>query len=373
VNAHDNLERQLRASVAQASSPGASSRLHLRAWSRGLSALLLTGSIAVAAGVGILAIESLGHGRRASQQAVPSTGEHRHARLGKPPKDPGPIPRNVQDGAVAAAWNTAWAKDPACSPPPPRRRAGVTNARPNQAMLSIIPALRRSARPADRLPASSYVNGRLAPFEFNGGEVFIRYIRRARTIDGTTFYLVPVADLGRRPLSLAAAEHCYRLTVDALQAELPNVLAAKRAATRRYGDAEFALGRYNLEINTVHQGLFLVTARATGGGGADGGQSPSTIQRTGMLGGFGGGKPPTPTVMDGIVPAGVATVTLHFPPTRFHGHALATLNASGPVINNVFVIPVPTLFKRGGWPTTETWRSASGKIIKVVNERPFHP
>jgi hypothetical protein len=372
VNAHDNLERQLRSTVAQAFSPGASSRLHRRPWSRGLSVLLLTGSIAVAVGIGILAVESLRHGGEASQ-TVPSTGQHRHYQPGKPPKDPGPIPRNVQDGAVAAAWNTAWAKDPICSPPRPRRRASVTRARPSQAMLSIIPALRRSASSADRLLTSSLVSGRLSPVDFRGGDVFIRYIRRVRTIDGITFYLVPAADLGRRPLSPAAAEHCYRLTVAALQAELPNVPAAKRAATRRYGDAEFGLGRYNLETSTLHEGVFLVTARATGAGAAEGGLSPATIRRTGMLGGFGGGKPPTPTVMDGIVPAGVATVTLHFPPTRFHGHSLPSLNATGPVINNVFAIPVPTLFKRGGWPTTETWRSASGKIIKVVNERPFHP
>jgi hypothetical protein len=39
----------------------------------------------------------------------------------------------------------------------------------------------------------------------------------------------------------------------------------------------------------------------------------------------------------------------------------------------VFVIPIPTLFERGGWPATAIWRSASGKVIKTVDERPFHP
>ncbi len=31
------------------------------------------------------------------------------------------------------------------------------------------------------------------------------------------------------------------------------------------------------------------------------------------------------------------------------------------------------MFKRGGWPTAAVWRSASGKVIKTVDERPFHP
>ena len=143
--------------------------------------------------------------------------------------------------------------------------------------------------------------------------MYSRYIRRVRVIDGIAYYLVPVANLGRPPLSHAAADRCYRLTDAALRAELRRVPAAKRAATLRYGDAAFALGRYNLQTSTIHEGLFLFTSRANGSGGADGGQDPSTIQRSGMLGGGGGGTPPSPTVMDGIVPQGVATVTLQFP------------------------------------------------------------
>jgi hypothetical protein len=104
-----------------------------------------------------------------------------------------------------------------------------------------------------------------------------------------------------------------RLTVAALRAELPTIPPAERVPTLRYGDAEFAVGRYNLETSSVHEGAFLFTERATGGGSADGGQSPATIRQTGILGGGGGGKPPSPIVMDGIVPSNVATVTLQFP------------------------------------------------------------
>jgi hypothetical protein len=185
------------------------------------------------------------------------------------------------------------------------------------------------------------------------------------------------------------ANHCYQLTAGALRAELSTVPLAERAATRRYGDARFAVGRYNLETSSVHEGVLLLatsghsehcrTSRAvkacvsTGGGGAGGVQSLASIQQGGPLGGGGGGTPATPILMDGIVPAGVATVTLHFPPVQHGSRRLPALNATGAVHNNVFVITIPTLFQRGGWPTSATWRSSSGTVTKTVNEAPFHP
>jgi hypothetical protein len=62
--------------------------------------------------------------------------------------------------------------------------------------------------------------------------VYIRYVRRVRVAEGRTFYLIPVANLGRPPLSAATANRCYRLEVAALQAALPSVARAKRANWR---------------------------------------------------------------------------------------------------------------------------------------------
>jgi hypothetical protein len=248
----------------------------------------------------------------------------------------------------------------------------VSYGTPSAEMLSTLPVLSHPATSADRLPASLYRGGRLGPW-FQGAQIYVRYVRRVRVAEGRTFYLVPATKLGWPPLTPAAANRCYRLEVAALQAELPTVPRAKRAATRRYGDAEFALGRYNLETSTVHEGVFLFAENVNGGGGGDGVQSLESIQRGEPLGGGGGGKPPTPIVMDGIVPSGVATVTLHFPAIHHGSRRLPALNATGNVADNVFVIPIPTLFQRGGWPTTAIWRSAAGKLIKSINEVPFHP
>ena len=49
---------------------------------------------------------------------------------------------------------------------------------------------------------------------------------------------------------------------------------------------------------------------------------------------------------------------------------LPPLNATGDVIDNVFVISDPNPLPAGRWPTTAIWRSASGTIIKTVNEVP---
>jgi hypothetical protein len=373
MRAHDRLEHQLRTSVAQNADRRPALRLRRRSWSRGLSALLAAIGTVAAVGVAVFALVALHHGRPPSSQPTPPATTQHGSRFGPPPRDPGPIPRNVDDAAVAAAWNTAWSKDPTCRPVPgPARGAGLNYGRPSAAMLSTLPVLSRPATSVDRLPASLYVGGRLGPW-LQGGQIYVHYVRRVRVVDGSTYYLVPATKLGHPPLSPTAANRCYRLTVAALQAELPKVPAAERAATRGYGDAEFAVGRCNLETSSVHEGVFLFAEHANGGGGGGGSQSLSSIREGGPLGGGGGGKPPTPIVMDGIVPAGVATVTLQFPASRYGSHRLPPLSATGEVVNNVFVISIPTLFQRGAWPTTAIWRSASGTVIKTIHERPFHP
>jgi hypothetical protein len=373
MSAHDELERQLRASVAQAASRVPALRLRARLWSRGPSALIVAASTAVALGVALVALVAFHHGRPPSSQPAAPAVTHDRSRFGPRPRDPGPIPRNVDDAAVAAAWNTAWREDPICNPGPgPAAASRLSYGTPSAAMLSTIPALRGPATTADRLPASFYVHGRLQAFTLGSGEPYARFIRRARVTDGITVYLVPAAKLGRPPLSPALANRCYELTVAALRAELPTVPPAKRAATRRYGDAEFALGRYNLETSSIHEGVSLITTLADAAR-TDGGQSVSTIRQTGMLSEGGQVTENSPTVLDGIVPGGVATVTLRFPAIHHASQRLPPLNATGAVINNVFVIPVPTLFQRGGWPASAIWRSASGQVVKTINEAPFHP
>lgn len=119
--------------------------------------------------------------------------------------------------------------------------------------------------------------------------------------------------------------------------------------------------------------MFLNDENINGSGGGGSLQTLESIKQGTALGGGGGGKPPTPVEMDGIVPSGVATVTLQFPAIHHGNRRIPALSATGTVIDNVFVIPIPTLTERGSWPNTAIWRSATGKLIKTVNEVPFAP
>ncbi len=347
MNAHERLERQLRASVARAGAPSLRSRLRLRLFSHGITVLVVAVTTTAVAAAAVTLVVSK-------------------------PKNPGPIPRNVDDSAVAAAWNAAWAKDRTCEPGGGlfTRTQSIT-ATPSQAMLATLPVLRRPATRGDRLPSRLYqrLSGRLWLPYIQTGAVYVRYVRLARIADGISFYLVPADKLGHPPLSTTAANRCYELTVAALQAELPTVPRAERAPTRRYGEAEFAVGRYNLETSKVYDGAFVLAERPGGGGSGTGGQSTATIRQTGVLG-FSG---PDPNLWYGIVPPGVASVTLRFAASVHGTHRLRAFSVTGNVANSVFVLSASRRSAQQNWPTSAIWRSPSGKVIKTVNERPFHP
>jgi hypothetical protein len=247
-------------------------------------------------------------------------------------------------------------------------------------MLATLPALRNPSTSADRLPDIRYVQNWL---RFQRADVYARFVR-ARVADGTTYYLVPAARLGHPPLSPAAAERCYRLALAALRAKLPTYPRAKRAATFRYADAWLSVYRYRLETSSVHEGVFLLSVyripvcpvhsrvgsgTTSCGEAVDGGQTLAAIRRAGLLNAGRLGPPGSPWVVSGIVPAGVASVAIHYPATNHGSQRLPTLNVTGDVINDIFAIPVSTLSQRGWRPTTATWYSSSGKVIKTINER----
>ncbi len=208
MNAHDRVERQLRTSVAHLTDRDGAPRVSLRPWSRTLSALLVGSTIAATVAVAAFALIALRHrGQRISPPAAStssSTATTTHgSSIGPRPRDPGPIPPNVADWAVAAAWNTASAKDPACrGGTRSGAGTGTNNGSPEQRDAFDHPRSQPPAAPADRLPARFYVAGLLRPLEFRGGDVYSRYIRRVRVIDGIAYYLVP------SPIRTTAAVAC---------------------------------------------------------------------------------------------------------------------------------------------------------------------
>jgi hypothetical protein len=217
-------------------------------------------------------------------------------------------------------------------------------------MLSVLGVLRRPATPADRLPAALYSDGR--PVGVGGlSKVYGRYIRRARVADGIAYYIIPGV-LGSPPPSAQVLNRCYALEMRALRGRLTQVTKSFRAQTLRYGALVYGATRAYIARQRPHEGVTELSWQLNGSdGGGGGGATPETISQQGMVGASGTG-------VYGVVPSGVARVTLEWPAKR---PSLTT-----EVVENVFVVRVPGAVSI--FPSLRMiWRSASGRVIKTVS------
>lgn len=235
------------------------------------------------------------------------------------------------------------------------RPGSVSEGSPSQSLLSILAVLRRPARPTDRLPVRITYHpyqrdptGSLPPLK----GIYVRYIRRARWRFGAGYYLIPAADANPlRPLP----QRCYAQQQAALRRELPHIPSSLRAGTLALEP------RYlnQLKLNAAQrEGVCLAALNDTGNGDScGGGFTLSAIEEGHTLA---SGGPTGVGVVYGVVPDGVATVTL-----LYHGRRSQTV----PAINNVFILRNPgQRLPQNGFPDKMIWRSAQGTIIKTIAE-----
>lgn len=102
-----------------------------------------------------------------------------------------------------------------------------------------------------------------------------------------------------------------------------------------------------------HEGICLLTLNSTGGGGVECGSTATDIEE-GHTTGTGG--PTGVPVAYGVVPDGVATVTLYLGRSSFTVHA----------IGNVWILPLHRREPQNGFPDKIVWRSATGAVIKTI-------
>jgi hypothetical protein len=211
---------------------------------------------------------------------------------------------------------------------------------PDPQLLSLLGVLRRPATPADR------VNHRL----FAGiPDVYAGSIRRAFSAGGESYYL---AVSGFDRAATIPSDRCFALQAQALAKYLPKIPPALRAQTTALQAGYIAWAR-DLYTHGPRDGLCLLGIGRSGTGTTCG--TTATQIKDGM--------PPNNDqgVFNGIVPDGVATVTLTFPATD--GHRARSVTA--PVIGNVYAIRV----SGAPLPPTEpavTWRSAQRHVIKTI-------
>ena len=203
--------------------------------------------------------------------------------------------------ASAGGASNGAATSATCPPPQETTRTGTPSAK----LLAILGVLRRPQTAADALPA---------PLNPVSGDAYARFIRRARVVAGTAYYVVPVA---------AQAADC-----------------------------------------SLRDEIVLVTVEPVGQS-AGGGSSVAQIER----GGVGGTRwIGTSGVQYGVVPDSVARVTLGYP----RGKRGLRDTVSVAPIDNVYVAAVPPA-ARGSvlpvLPQVVVWRSRKGSVLKTFHSR----
>ena len=170
-------------------------------------------------------------------------------------------------------------KTSACQPPSPKPT--VSEGSPSSPLLSALAVLRRPASRSD-LPKVPHVSQPLYPSGVEG--VYVRYVRRAQVKAGFSYYIVPAARLVEDPQFSAA---CRAKQVAVLRSDRCPAFPPASARRRSNGDLQESTG----------------------------------------------------STFSGVVPDGVATVTVHYPASN----GTAALTFTTHVVGNVFAVRIPGL------------------------------
>lgn len=272
----------------------------------------------------------------------------------------------AEERAVYALINRAErrvaARRQSCRFPRLDFKSSVTRDVPSQPVLDVIAALRRPATTEETSTRD------LAGLGF--GETYVDYVRAATAANGQRFTIIIARSV--RP--------SYRLSASCLDAQREELLRLLQDSSQRRRSATlraFATLRREQEQRaeeptTPQDGIYLFTRNADGrGGGGGGGGNAAEFLRRGSFtsqGGSGSSR------LNGLVPDGVASVTLEYPRVvsrgRFYEPTVypSALTRTVKVQQNVLSLRVP----RGAgdaFPSRMVWRAADGAVIRVIKER----
>jgi hypothetical protein len=237
-------------------------------------------------------------------------------------------------------------KTSACRPP--SAKPTESDGSPSSGLLSALAVLRRPGIRSDQ-PRVPHVNGPLYPIEAQ--DIYVRYVRRAQVKSGVSYYVIPAARLIQDP---AFSARCRAAQVAVLRGELANIPSGDRASTLALQARWLALFA---RIGQPAAGVCLMAFAASGAGGG----SCTTVAQAEQ----GGLQESNGSTFSGVVPDGVATVTVRYPASN----GAAPLTFTSEVVGNVFAVRIPGLTLGGGPPPTVIWRSASGQTIKTISTR----
>jgi hypothetical protein len=294
----------------------------------GAGALSIVAAVAVVAAVVVVALTTIGHGPAGGRppSAAPPVGGQQRQELG-----------------YIRAANQQVFRMPGCHRHP-LVSLPVRNGSPSATLLSVVGVLRRPATKADRLPRALQAN------DGDAQGIYVKYIRLARVRDGVSYYIVPAASVFPRLTQLSAG--CSAAMVAALHAELPRIPARLRSPTLRLQAQIIAEARKSAQ-QAAGDGICLMFDGASASGGTCG-ATAREIKQGGLISSFG--------VLTGVVPDGVATVTIQEPVSNGRATAAVTTNVAG----NVFAVSISGSHRGNPRSWAMIWRSPEGTIVKTV-------
>ena len=341
----DELRGLLEARFAQAEAAP-----RIQAWTRaGLRAapMVLATVAAIAVAAAALIALSRGHSAPTPPAHTPVTPTV--------PTPPNPAnPTLTESGYLKQAQRETVTRDPACVV---RVNRGATfiHGSPGRALLSTLGVLRRPAPPADQTLRTLYGGG----FDAGAG-VYVDYVRRARTEFNKSFYIIPEA----RTIPFSPIPpRCYAEMHAALVRAVHHLAPRERSRILQLQAQQFAMQRLQTEHRAGVCFAAVTTRRVKPPKGVDMGcgQSVPTLQNA-MNGWLGEDHRGGGALLAGIVPDGVATVTLHY--AAGGGDPARTLTSD--VVNNVAVFEVPRHTYRQDLPATWIFRAVDGRILKTI-------
>jgi hypothetical protein len=271
-------------------------------------------------------------------------------------------PTSVERRAVALI-NKANAEAHRTSACPRSQRppdSTLNHGAPSQALLDTLGVLRRPATPEDKPPDDAF---RFLP----GSDIYVDYIRVAHAVGGREYWIVPAHDtLHFDPLPHACLHRIHQRLRALSRGEPPRV---RRRALRFYN--EMVRSNRELARRGPREGVFVFDKRDDGLGGGGGGGTVRFLREHGQFGSAGiDGKS---SILTGLIPDGVATVTSTFGTTYSRGpdakprRYRAAITRTDAVQDNVVSFEVARSAE-DAFPSKMIWRDADGKIVRVVRE-----
>ncbi|MFZ0387600.1 MAG: hypothetical protein WAL22_18195 [Solirubrobacteraceae bacterium] len=240
---------------------------------------------------------------------------------------------------------------PACAP---AHRESTLPGPPPMSLRSILGVLRGPPSPLVPGARSRVIVGHQIG-------LYVNYVRLASVVGGIDYYVF-VAKGGFPPP--ADVTRCLRAQRTDFGMELPSIPPALQAAAKGILARQLrAEGRFYRR--PLREGVFLFGLGPHGGGGG-GGADAAEIKHQGM---FDSSGTKHGSVLSGVVPNGVATVTFNFPRERSKspqtsGRPPASVTAT--VTNNVVVTAIPRSAENA-FSSTMIWRAANGTIVKTIH------